>query len=83
MNIKLSEWNELVGYGYKLCNELKEKGFDVRIKPYSTYDGRKGLSMQVYDNYGNFFTEYLSGVESCGTMKAKMYLNAERIVKDC
>ena len=83
MNVKLTEWNNLLDYGNELCNKLKENGIDVRLKPYCTYDGRKGLSFQVFDKCGNLFTEYKSGVDTYNTMKYIMFLNAKRIYSGC
>ena len=83
MNIKLNEWNELVRYGNELCDTLAEKGYDVRLKPYTMYDGRKGLAMQVFDAFGKFFKEYYSGVDTYQTMKNVMYMNMRKIVAEC
>jgi hypothetical protein len=83
MNIKLSEWNELIKYGNELCDNLKERGYDVRLKPYTMYDGRKGLAMQVFDSFGNFFKEYYSGVDTYEFMKNAMYMNEQRIMTEC
>lgn len=83
MNIKLNEWNELIKYGNELCNNLKEKGYDVRLRPYTMYDGRKGLTMQVFDMLGNFFTEYYSGIGTYMTMRTNMYMNMKRIIVEC
>ena len=62
MNVKIDEWNKLLEYGSILADEIRrKKGYEVRIKPYSVYDGRKGLAMQVFDINGNFLAEYVSG----------------------
>lgn len=47
--MKLTEWTNLIDYGNALCATLQEKGYDVRLKPYTMYDGRRGLTMQVFD----------------------------------
>ena len=83
MNIKLNEWNELVKYGEHLCDVLKEKGYDVRLKPYAVYDGRKGLSMQVFDGHGNYFTTYYSGINNYEIMRTNLYGNMIRVLKEC
>lgn len=83
MNVKLDEWNKLIEYGNKLCNELKTKGYDVRIKSYTVYDGRKGLAMQIFDINGKFFAEYVSGVGTYNTIKENMYRNMKRIITSC
>ena len=83
MNVKLNEWNELIEYGRKICKNLFEKnGYDVRLKPYTTYDGRKGLKLQVFDNFGCFFTEYATGIGTYTEMKNSLYYNANRIVNE-
>lgn len=83
MNVKLNEWNKLIEYGNELCNSLKEKGYDVRLRPYTMYDGRKGLTMQVFDAFGKFFKEYYSGVDTYSMMKNVMCMNARRIATEC
>lgn len=83
MNIKLNEWSKLIKYGNELCNGLKEKGYDVRLKPYTMYDGRKGLTMQVFDTFGKIFKEYHSGVDTFAMMKNIMCVNARRIIVEC
>ena len=83
MNIKLNEWNKLIEYGKELCNILIERGYDVRLKPYTVYDGRKGLSMQVFDDDGNYFKEYYSGIDTFNTMRESMRLNFKRIIAEC
>lgn len=81
--MKLSDWNKLMEHGKKLCADLKEKGYDVRLRPYTMYDGRKGLYMQVFDSNGKFYKEYASGIDSFNMMKLIMEANARRIVNEC
>lgn len=83
MNLKLSEWNELIKYGELLCTSLKERNYNVKLKPYTVYDGRKGLVMQVFDDFGNFMTEYYSGIDTFNIMKNTMYMNMRRIITEC
>lgn len=83
MNINLIQCNKLVKYGNELCENLKEKGYDVRLKPYTMYDGKKGLEMQVFDSSGCFFKGYYSGTSGFETMKYVMSVNAESIVREC
>lgn len=83
MNIKLNEWDKLIEYGNELCNDLKNKGYDVRLRPYTMYDGRKGLYMQVFDSLGNFFTEYASGADTFDNMKKNLLNNKNRILAEC
>lgn len=81
--MKLNEWNKLIEYGNELCNDLKEKGYDVRLMPYTLYDGRKGLVMQVLDSVGNVFKEYYSGVGEFEMIKASISMNARRVFAEC
>lgn len=81
--MKLTEWINLINYGNSLCATLKEKGYDVRLKPYTVYDGRKGLSMQVFDSNGDLFTEYRSGIDTPEIMKRIMDRNMRRIMIEC
>ena len=83
MNIKLAEWNELVRHGKKLCNILIENGYDARLKHYTMYDGRKGLKIQLFDDFGNFFTEYCSGIDTYNVMRMNMDMIVRRIMKEC
>ena len=41
--MKLKDWNESISYGNGICNELKDEGYNVKLKSYTMYDGRKGL----------------------------------------
>lgn len=81
--MKLTEWTNLVDYGNALCATLKEKGYDVRLKPYTMYDGRRGLTMQVFDLNGDLFNEYYSGIDTPETMKRMMDRNMRRIMVEC
>lgn len=82
MNVTLKEWNKLIEYGNELCKDLKNMGYDVRLKPYTMYDGRKGLYFQLFDSFGNFFKEYASGIDTFKNMKRSMYINMNRIVME-
>ena len=81
--MKLNEWNDLIIYGNKICDMLKAKGYDVELMPYTIYDGRKGLSMIVLDAFGDFFKVYYSGIDTPEIMMATMYMNMNRILKEC
>lgn len=81
--MKLTAWTNLVDYGNALCTILKDKGYDVRLKPYTMYDGRKGLAMQVFDSNGDLFTEYRSGIDTPEIMKRIMDRNMRRIIVEC
>lgn len=79
----LSDWNKLVEYGKELCTELRLKGYNVILKPYTMYDGRKGLKMQVLDAFGDVYKEYYSGIDNPFMMQTTMMSNARRIIKEC
>lgn len=81
--MKLNELNKLIECGNEICNDLKEKGYDVRLMPYTLYDGRQGLIMQVLDSVGNVFKEYYSGVGEFEMMKASISMNARRVFTEC
>lgn len=81
--MKLNEWNELIEYGNELCNDLKEKGYDVRLTPYTLYDGRRGFIMQVLDSVGGVFKEYYSGFGEFEMVKASISVNARKIFTEC
>lgn len=81
--MKLTEWTNLINYGNALCTTLKDKGYDVRLKPYTMYDGRKGLAMQVFDPNGDLFNEYRSGIDTPEMMQKIMNRNMYRIMAEC
>lgn len=80
--MKLNEWNELIEYGNKLCDKLRESGYNVKLKQYTVYDGRKGLAMQVYDSFG-LFEEYCTGIYPYSVMRDNLYYNMMRIISEC
>lgn len=83
MYIELNKWNELISYGHRLCHQLKENGYDVELRSYTLYDGRRGLSMQVLDKFGCVFKEYFSGVGTYEMMSGAMAMNVQRIAIEC
>ena len=82
MNVTLKEWNELIVCGNDICNELKDRGLNVKLKPYEMYNGNKGLSFQVLDIMGNVFNTYQSGTSDFQTMKRTLCQNGRKIVYD-
>lgn len=60
--MSIADWNKTIEYANNLCNELNEHGRNVRIRPYTMYDGRKGLYMQLFDCFNNFYNEYATGI---------------------
>ena len=63
MNLSIYEWEQIQDYAHVCADELKHKyNLDVRVKPYTMYDGRRGVYLQLFDKYGVYFTEYASGI---------------------
>lgn len=60
--MKLKEWNEVLDYVDELEEELNNNGYNMKFKPYSMYDGRQGINLMLFDNHGNVFKNYYSGV---------------------
>lgn len=61
--LNLSDWSEVLRYAKELADKAsKDFGIDVRVKPYTMYDGAKGIHFQVFDSDGNFYDEYASGI---------------------
>ena len=83
MNVTLKEWNALLAKAQSLCDELKERGVNVKFKPYTMYDGRKGIVFLVCDETGAVFMDYYSGAGSENSIRTNMNVNALRIMKDC
>lgn len=83
MNVTLKEWNALLAKAQSLCDELKERGVNVKFKPYTMYDGRKGIVFLVCDETGAVFMDYYSGADSANSIRTNMNVNALRIMKDC
>ena len=79
----LSAWNTIIAYGNKLCNELNDDGYNVVLKSYTMYDGRKGLKMQVLDAFGEVYKEYYSGINSPHIMMLQMEANVQKIKQEC
>ena len=83
MYVTLKEWNALLAKAQSLCDELKERGVNVKFKPYTMYDGRKGIVFLVCDETGAVFMDYYSGADSANSIRTNMNVNALRIMKDC
>lgn len=79
----LSDWNKLIEYGKELCAKLNFEVYNVALKPYTMYDGRKGLKMQVLDSFGDVYKEYYSGIDLPHIMQIQMETNARRIKQEC
>lgn len=75
--MKLSDWNNVLKYADYICREAKEEtGLDIRPEEYRMYDGRKGISIKVFDIRGKLYKEIFSGI--CDTL-AEM----ERALRRC
>lgn len=84
MSLKLSEWNEVCKYADKVCKALSDRGYNTKAKPYTLYDGRKGMFLYVLDNYGNPFTSYATGIHySLIEMTNAIDEQASRIMNEC
>jgi hypothetical protein len=83
MNLKLKEWNEACDYAKETCKKLKAEGYEVRFRPYSMHDGRRGAKLQVFDNMDNFFTEYMTGIHTnLDDIKKSIDKLESRIIKE-
>lgn len=82
--IKLSDWNEAINYGQKICEQAKNERYDVKLKPYTLYDGSKGLCMQVFDFRGNLHMEYATGIhDDLKKLKLALEDNIRKIKEWC
>jgi hypothetical protein len=82
--MKLSEWDKSVQYGNKICTELKEKGYNVSLSPYTMYDGKKGLYIYVYDVLGEVYKFYATGIcETFEKMQIALQTQRNRIIQEC
>lgn len=62
MKLSLKEWEKVLDYAQFCADELNFKyNLNVKVKVYRMYDGSAGVSLQLFDKYNNFFSEYLSG----------------------
>lgn len=60
--LKLSDWNNCMRYAQEKCIAETDIGCVLRAKPYTMYDGRKGIAIQLFDECGKFYTEACSGI---------------------
>lgn len=82
--LKLREWNEVLDYADDVCRELLANGYNVKVKQYSMYDGRKGIFLIVLDRDGKEFQRYASGIHDTAEMfKRYIDMNKRRIIKEC
>ena len=82
--LKLKGWNEVLDYANEVCRELCDNGYDVKVKQYSMYDGRKGIFLIVCDRDGKEFKRYASGIHDTTEMfKRYIDMNKNRIMVEC
>ena len=63
MKLSLKEFEKVLDYAQLCADELNFKYYlNVKVKIYKMYDGRAGVALLLFDKYGNFFKEYLSGI---------------------
>lgn len=58
MNMNINEWNKVIAYA-KTC-EIKID--NIRMKPYTQYNGTKGIEIQIFDAEGHYFKSVYSGI---------------------
>ena len=83
MNVTLSEWNDLLTKAKALCECMNAYGLNIKAKPYTLYNGHKGISFLVCDQNGDVFQSYYSGAGTAMEIESSMYRNALRIKKEC
>jgi len=80
MNMRYKDWNKACAYANKVSKEISHESMTVRSSIYYMYDGRKGIHLQVYDEFGNFYVQFATGI--CGSLeeiKRSIDLQAKRI----
>ena len=72
--LKLKDWNEAWSFAEDLCAKARiNDGVDVRPKAYSMYDGAKGIRIMLFDSYGNYYTDFYSGItDSLSELKSSI-----------
>lgn len=80
--MRLRDWNESVRIANGIAERFKFEGVDVRVAPYTTYDGKKGINLQMFDANGKFYREVPSGIhEDLQGMKEALTTAAIRIAE--
>lgn len=63
MKLSLKEFEKIQDFAHLCADELNFKYYlNVKVKVYRMYDGRAGVSLLLFDKYGNFYKEYASGI---------------------
>lgn len=77
--MKLSEWNELVSF----AEWSVVKYTDIFVKSYTVYDGRKGLTFQLFDSNNKLFAKVSTGVldSDMEHNKARIENTAQRAIE--
>ena len=82
--LKLREWNEVLAYADEAEIKLKESGLNAKAEEYLMYDGRQGINLVVYDNHGNVFKKYSSGIHKTATeYKRHIDYYKNKILEEC
>lgn len=81
--LKLREWNEVLEYADKVAQELRDSGLKAITKTYNLYNGQKGIDLIIYDNGGNAFKSYLSGIHD-SVKEYKKYIDyyKEKLIEE-
>lgn len=79
----LKDWNQSLSRAQGYVKYLETAGLKARAVPYSTYDGRKGIRLDVLDGAGETFDCYYSGIcASYGELDAALKAGADRLIRD-
>lgn len=85
MGLSLAEYNSLLDFATKQSNKLSETlGAKVLSKPYSMYDGTKGIYLNVYSKDGSLYKQYASGVwDNLEQYKHSIQVQGACILREC
>lgn len=83
MGMSFSDFCDAFEYAEEKCAEATEKcGRDIRPEPYSMYDGRKGIYIQLYFG-SHLFIQCATGIwENLSTMKKAIDRSIARIIAE-
>lgn len=63
--LKLKEWEQVQTLAHVYAEELKVTyNIDVRVRPYTIYNGEKGIYLQLFDKYGCFYKQFATGTHN-------------------
>lgn len=83
MNVSYREWNQLLQEGESLCDAIRRESCSVKMRPYTTSNGNKGIAFQLRDLHGDLFQEFTSGAGAADVIHTEMIRNANRILALC